>query len=142
MSNKQKRFKAAGDIVKVDDTLGIVFKVGRSSQRAIISKIKGEPYFDTQGDHIPEDAMLKATVSFMASDPVLGDMHKEAEGGTIIFAFPMTEEIAKSYGITTDQTGLMIGAKPENPETLAKFKDGTYTGFSIGGRVGVAEEVE
>ena len=136
MSNKQKRLKAAGDIVKVDDTLGIVFGW------AIISKIKGEPYFDTQGDHIPEDAMLKATVNFMASDPVLGDMHKEAEGGTIIFAFPMTEEIAKSYGITTDQTGLMIGAKPENPETLAKFKDGTYTGFSIGGRVGVAEEVE
>jgi hypothetical protein len=28
----------------------------------------------------------------------------------------------------------MIGVKPASEDTLTKFKDGTYTGFSIGGR--------
>jgi hypothetical protein len=35
----------------------------------------------------------------------------------------------------------MVAAKP-SPEVLAKFADGTYTGFSIGGTVEGFERVE
>ena len=45
------------EIKKVDEELGLVMGF------AIICKIDGEPYFDTQGDHIPEDSMLKAATS-------------------------------------------------------------------------------
>ena len=44
----------------------------------------------------------------------------------------MTTDIAKAFGLDTEKTGLMIAVRPEK-EMLAKFRDGTYTGFSIGG---------
>lgn len=115
-------------IIKVDDTLGLVLGW------AIISKQDGQDYYDVQGDHIPEDAMLKAAADFMQGARVVGDMHEKEEGGQVVFAFPMTEEVAKAFGITTKNTGLMIGIKPQDQKTLAKYKDGTYTGFSIGGQ--------
>jgi hypothetical protein len=115
-------------VLKVDDDLGLVFGW------AIVSTEDGEPYYDTQGDWIPEDSMLKASADFMAHSRVLGDMHQTAEGGAVVFAFPMTAEIAKAFGLVTKTTGLMIGVKPASAETLAKFKSGEYSGFSIGGR--------
>ena len=45
----------------------------------------------------------------------------------------LTTEIAKSLEIETKRTGLIIIMQPSEP-VLQKFKDGTYTGFSIGGR--------
>ena len=123
-------------IIKVDTKLGLVMGW------AIVCKIKGKEYFDSQGDHIPEASMLKASLNFMKGARTLGDMHKEAEGGTVVFAWPMTKEVAKSFDIKTDTTGLMIAIKPENKEMLAKFESGEYTGFSIGGRRIKDEEVD
>lgn len=140
--NIEDRFTDSAEIVKVDDELGLVFGW------AIVSNQNGEPYFDKQDDHIPEDAMLTAAADFMMSDRINGEMHiKEEDGsqevkkGTIVFAWPLTEEIAKAFNIKTDQTGLMIAAKPDD-DVLDKFKDGTYTGFSIGGYKIETEEVE
>lgn len=130
-----KSFSYNSSIIKVDESLGLV--IGW----AIISKQDGKDYFDVQGDHIPEDAMLKSAAEFMQGARVVGDMHEKAEGGQVVFAFPMTTEIAKAFGITTKNTGLMIGIKPQDPQTLEKYKNGDYTGFSIGGERGVDEEV-
>jgi hypothetical protein len=120
-------FDLRASIAKVDEALGIVFGW------AITSTVDGTPYYDVQDDHIPEEAMLKAAVDFMANSRVLGDNHAGDEGGSIVFAFPLTGEIAKAFGISTSTTGLMIGVKPLSKDTLSKFADGTYTGFSIGG---------
>lgn len=114
-------------VLKVDEEIGMVFGW------AIVCKDDGEDYFDTQDDHIPEGSMLKASADFMESSRLLGDMHQKAEGGSVVFCFPMTGDIAAAFGMTTRKTGLMIGVKPSNPETLAKFKSGEYSGFSIGG---------
>ena len=122
-------------IIKVDKKLGLVMGW------AIVSKIEGKEYFDLQGDHIPEDSMLEASLKFMKGARILGDMHEKAEGGTVVFAWPMTGEIAKSFGIKTDTTGLMIAIKPESKEMLAKFESGEYTGFSIGGKRVEDEEI-
>lgn len=113
-------------ILKVDNKLGLVFGF------AIISKIDGEPYFDVQGDHIPEDAMLKASTEFMKHSRTAKEMHTEDQIGDIVFAFPLTTDIAKSLGITCKHTGLLIAMKP-SPDVLEKFESGEYTGFSIGG---------
>jgi hypothetical protein len=115
-------------VAKVDEELGLVFGF------AIVSKLDDEPYFDSQGDYIPEESMLRASTEFMKNARVAKEMHRGEQVGDIVFAFPLTTEIAKSLGITTRQTGLLIAMQPTDPDVLKKFKEGTYTGFSIGGR--------
>lgn len=116
--------KAAG----VDEEHGLVFGW------AIISKQDGKDYVDLQGDHIPESSMLDASSDFMQNSRVAKEMHEGGEKGSVVFAFPLTTDIAKAMGVETRTTGLMIAMKPSDPAMLAKFKDGTYTGFSIGGK--------
>lgn len=122
-------------VVKVDDALGLVMGF------AIVCKEGGEPYFDTQGDHITEEAMLEAAVDFMSNARVAKEMHSGGDKGVVVFAWPMTSEIAKAFGLVVEKTGLMIAMKPDDEEILRKFRDGEYTGFSIGGMCHEHEEV-
>lgn len=122
-------------VLKVDTELGLVMGF------AIICKQDGEDYFDTQGDHIPEDSMLAASTDFMLNGRMVKEMHRGEQNGTVVFAFPLTTEIAKAFGIETKTTGLMIAMKPGSAEMLENFRSGKYTGFSIGGSRGVDEEV-
>jgi hypothetical protein len=124
------------NIVKVDEALGLVFGF------AIVSKEDGEDYFDVQGDHIPEDAMLKAATDFMQHSRTAKEMHQGDRAGEVVFAFPLTTDIAESLDITTKRTGLLIAMKPNDDEMLRKFRDGELTGFSIGGRRIKDEEVD
>lgn len=121
-----KRF-AKASVIKVDKQLGLVFGF------AIVSKEDGADYFDVQEDHIPEGAMLEAATDFMLHSRVAKEMHRGGEKGTVVFAFPLTSDIAKALDIVTKRTGLLIAMKP-TADVLGKFADGTYTGFSIGGR--------
>ena len=125
-----------GKICKVDDSLGLV--IGW----AIISKEGGEDHFHTQGDHIPESVMLKATLDFMENARTAKEMHTGETQGEIVFGMPLTTDIAKALGIKTKRTGFIIGYKPSSPAILEKFRDGTYTGFSIGGKVDESHDVQ
>lgn len=121
-------FRMDVPVLKVDDSLGVIFGWG------MVCKEDGVDYWDLQENWIPEDAMLKAATDFMCHSRVLGDMHKDAEGGAVVFAFPLTTDVAKAFGIECKTSGMMIGVKPASEATLQKFRDGIYTGFSIGGR--------
>jgi Putative phage serine protease XkdF len=123
-------------VCKVDEGHGLVFGY------AIVCKKDGQDYYDLQDDHIPEDAMLDAAVGFMAGERTAKEMHDGDAIGSIVFAMPLTTDIAKAFGIETRTTGLMIAMKPSDPAVLAKFKDGTYTGFSMGGSRVTDEHVE
>lgn len=127
-------FQTSAQVFKVDDSLGLVFGW------AIVSKENGVEYYDTQGDHIPEDSMLRASAEFMKNSRASKTMHKGEDTGQVVFAWPMTQEIADSMGIVTDKTGLMVAIKPEDPEILEKFRNKDFTGFSIGGRRVLDEE--
>jgi len=129
------QFENKVQVVKVDSNLGLVFGF------AIVSTSGGEPYYDVQGDHIPEAVMLKAAMEFMENSRIAKEMHQGQPKGSVVFAFPLTTDIAKSLGITTERTGLLIAMKP-TAAVLEKFRDGTYTGFSIGGAYGEMEEVK
>lgn len=139
---KRKKFERRIDLVKVDEGHGLVLGY------AVISKVNGEDYFDSQGDHAPEEAMLSAAVDFMSSDRVMGDMHiKGKDGnavckGSVLFAWPLTTDVAEAFGWEVEKTGLLIAVKPSDPEVLEKFKSGEYTGFSIGGSYIENEEVD
>ena len=121
------KFNQTISFTKVDGDLGLILGF------AIICKQDGQPYYDTQGDYIPEGAMLEAATEFMQNSRVAKEMHEGDEKGQVVFAFPLTEDIAKAFEIETPRTGLMVAIKPEDPEILEKFKNGDYTGFSIGG---------
>jgi hypothetical protein len=127
----EKKFESFFKVSGVDEGLGLVFGWG------MICKEDGKDYFDTQQNHIPEDAMVEATTDFMKSARVHGDMHvrgTEAEmpAGMVVHSFPLTTEIAKAMGLSTNKTGWMVATAPD-PAMLAKFASGEYTGFSIGG---------
>lgn len=129
------QFTVKTDVCKVDDKLGLVFGY------AMVSKIEGEPYFDLQGHHIPEDVMLKMLTDFMVDYNVAKDMHSGDQVGKYVFAFPLTEDIAKSLDIEAKKTGALVAMKPDSDELLQKFVSGEYTGFSIGGTDAIFEEV-
>lgn len=136
---------STSQILKVDTSHGLVFGF------AIVSKLRNdagelEDYYDLNVDvagphagkrvpeHITEDAMFKCAVDAASSGVQMAgnDMHAGDDTGTYYFMFPLTEDIAKALEIETKRTGLLVAYKPE-PEVLAKFKDGTYTGFSMEG---------
>jgi hypothetical protein len=127
------------EVLKADETLGLVFGF------AIVCKENGQDHYDLQDHHIPEDVMLEAATDFAVNSRVAKDMHGKSDRGDditgeIAFMFPLTGEIAKTFGLPDPpKTGLMIAMKPD-AALLAKFVSGEYKGFSIGG-VGNLEEV-
>jgi hypothetical protein len=126
-------FAIRGEIIKADDSLGLVLGWG------IICTEKGVPYFDLQGDHIPEDVMTKAAADFMLHSRTAKEMHSGDAIGSIVFSFPLTKDVCEAYGIACDKTGWLIAMRP-TADVYAKFKSGEYRGFSIGGRWTEAEE--
>lgn len=140
VSNAMKRAEPLNfRVAKVDDSLGMVFGF------AIVCKVNGEDYYDLNVDqegphagkrvpeHCPENVMAKAAAEFMESARSGNEMHSGPDVGHYVFAFPLTSDIAKAMNIQTEKTGLMVAYKaPDN--VLQKFRDGTYTGFSIEGK--------
>jgi hypothetical protein len=92
-------------------------------------------YWDTDNESFPEDVTEKAWRGFMKNARHMDVMHDEKPMGRVVYAMPMTEEIAKSFGVldSLKQTGVMVGVEVTDPEVLGKFRSGEYTGFSIGG---------
>lgn len=153
--------KVASKIVKVNDVLNVDQEHGLVFGYAIVCKTRRDDgefddYFDlnidTEGvrkgervpEHITEDAMFKAAVDAAETGfQVAGnDMHAGPDVGSYYFMMPVTGEMAKALGWTVEKTGLVVGYHPGDEDILAKFKDGTYTGFSIEGARVDYEEVE
>lgn len=131
-----KTFEVTSEFVKADAELGLILGWG------IICTEAGEPYFDLQGDHIPDDAMLAAAADFMKHSREAKEMHSGGRVGDIVFAFPMTKEVAQSFGFGVSKTGLLLGMMPDDPGTLERARNGELAGFSIGGFRIDDEEVE
>lgn len=154
--------KAATKIVKVNDVINVDSEHGLVFGYAIVSKTReafdGEftDYYDlnvdTEGvhkgqrvpEHITEDAMFKAAVDAAETGlQMAGNVqHAGADVGAYYFMLPVTEEMAKALDWQVKKTGLVVGYHPNDAEVLQKFKDGTFTGFSIEGARVDYEEVE
>lgn len=152
--------KISDQIVKVNDVLSVDEGHGIVVGYAIVTKVRDDAgvlqdYFDLnvdvdgihKGEAVPEnitdEAVLEAYIDVRkAAQPLPGnDMHAGPDTGVYYDLFPMTEEIAKSLDIVVKRTGMLCVYKPE-PDVLAKFKDGTYTGFSIEGARVQYEEID
>ena len=122
-----KGFTSYCKVAGVDEEHGLVFGWG------IVCKDGGKDYFDVQGNHIPEGAMLKAVTDFMGGEREAGEQHVRMGAGTVVHSFPLTTDIAKAMGIDAGgKTGWMVAVHPDRA-MLAKFKSGELGGFSIGG---------
>ena len=117
-----------------------VSKLGLVFGWAIVSTQDGEPYFDTQGDYAPAEAVMEAAADFMKQSREARGMHGTENEGSVLFALPVTAEVCEALGMESKREGLVIGMKP-SAAMLEKFKDGTYSGFSIGGEYLEVEEV-
>lgn len=100
---------------------------------SVVTK-SGEPVVDLHGDIITPVEMQKAANSFMQSARTAKAMHKGAGVGEIIHSLPLTEELAKSLGIETDQEGWIIGMKIHDDNIWKRVKSGELSEFSIGGK--------
>lgn len=127
-------FEIRGTVAKVDESLGLVFGFG-----AIATK-NGEPYIDAHDEHTTEAELLKALLNFVENWQVAGEEHTPdpadpnnvIKRGSVPFVFPLLADVAKALGITTKRTGALVALKPD-AAMMAKYKDGTLTGFSMGG---------
>ncbi len=153
---------AANKITKVNDVISVDVEHGLVFGYAIVSKKRAghdgafEDYYDlnvdTEGvlkgqrvpEHITEDAMFKAAVDAAETGlQMAGNVqHAGDDVGAYYFMFPVTEEIAKALDWQVTKTGLVVGYHPADDEVLKKFKDGTFTGFSIEGARVEYDEVE
>lgn len=133
---KRDEVTAQARLAKVNDELGLAFFWAFTSTNS-----DGTDHYDLHGDAIDAD-FIKAAMDFMVDGAgAVDEMHdSKSTDGRVVFAMPMTPEIASAYGITTKQSGLMIAIKPTDDQ-LEKLKDGTYTGVSIAGW-GTREPVE
>lgn len=127
-------FEKTGEFFKVDQELGIAYGW------AIVSSENGAPYFDLQGDHIPEDVMVEALLDFSKNSRVGKDMHAGEQTGEHVFLYPMTKATMSGLGISGGKTGAIVGYKPTNKADLAQIAAGTRTGFSIGGVIISSDE--
>jgi hypothetical protein len=138
---KRKGAKLEGEtqarFVKAADELGLAFFWAFTS-----TEKNGTAHYDHHGDAVQaDDAMVKAAMDFMLdAGGAVDEMHDYEQKSRVVFAMPMTKEIASSFGIQTERTGLMIAIKVSG-EQLAKLKSGEYTGVSIAG-LGTREPVE
>jgi hypothetical protein len=114
-------------IYKTSDELRLVFGFA-----SVISK-DGMVVIDTQADTIDATELLKATTVYMEKSRHAKMMHVGGKIGEVVHSFPLTEDIAKSLGVTTDQYGWIVGMKVHSDEVWDMVKSGQLQSFSIGG---------
>lgn len=124
-------------MIKSAETM-TVSKVDKGNRLVVgwgmVCKKNDEPYFDTDNQHFPEDLTIKAWIDFMKEARVHKAMHSGNQVGEVVFAFPATKEFMESLGMQLgDQSGMLVGVQVADDDTLNKFHDGTYKGFSVGG---------
>lgn len=133
---QDQEFTFAYEFAKYDDVHNVV--IGW----AVVCKVNGKEYFDTQGDSFTEDAAFDAALAFAEQGAVAKVMHQGEQVGHMRFVIPLTTEVIKSIGILPDgvepaKTGVLVGFKPyeKNLGLITLFKNGTLKGFSVGGIV-------
>lgn len=123
-------------VLKVDNEQGLVYGW------AYVSTEDGKLLVDSQGDSIEPIEMEKMATNFMLNSRSAKVMHKGENVGTFVHSFPLTNDIMKAFDIYSDREGWLVAMKPDNPDVMAAYKAGEYTGFSIGGKAGDVEEYD
>lgn len=128
MNDMDHQITKSADILKLDAERRIAW--GWAS----VSTMKGELVTDLQDDTITPAEMEKMADRFMSSARMAKAMHDGDQIGEVLHSFPLTADLAKAFGMETDREGWIIGMKIHDDAVWKGFRDGTYKGFSIGGK--------
>lgn len=101
---------------------------------ASVSSIKSALVLDTQNDIIEALDLVKMATDFMIDVRTSKRMHGGAPIGMVVHSLPLTAELAKSLGISSEQEGWAVGVKIYDDDTWQAVKSGELAAFSIGGR--------
>lgn len=115
---------------------------------ALLSKVDGEPYFDSQGDHPDEESLERAVVRFIYNKATGGVMHKRAPDGEpvrvgrIVESLVITDEKLEAMGLPVSPSsgprvwwvGIRYDDTPAGEEVWKRILSGELRGFSIAGR--------
>lgn len=123
----------AATILKTDDESHMVY--GWAS----VSTVKGEPVVDQQGDTMTPAEMTKMADRFMSSVRTAKAMHAGAGIGEVLHSMPLTNDLAKAFGLEADREGWLIGMKIHDEKIWSMVKNGTLSELSIGGHAGKRE---
>lgn len=122
------KYELTGEILKADDSQRMVW-----GWASVISE-NGVALEDRQGDIIEPDTLVKAATDFMFSVRTTKQMHTGTKVGEFVHSFPLTNEIAKAFGIECSKEGWIVACKVLDDKVWEKVKSGELRAFSIGGR--------
>ena len=121
-----KELKA--DILKVDVDERIVWGW------AYVSTVKGVRSVDHSEESVSPEVLVKAATNFMLSVRTAKAMHQGGSVGEVVHSFPLTNELGKSLGVSSDREGWIICMKIHDEKVWQSVKSGELSAFSIGGR--------
>jgi hypothetical protein len=118
-------------------------KLGRCIGWGCFSKKAGVEYDDLHGDHFPDDELFAAVGGLMKTDYAKREIdieHLGAAQGSIVTAWAMTEDVAKSLNCDTGGNyGILVDLEP-SAELLKSIEAGEMFSLSMFGTA-VAEPV-
>lgn len=126
-----------------DSAVRFVKKLGRCIGWGCFSKKAGTEYDDLHGDHFPDDELFAAVGGLMKTDFTQREIdieHLGAAQGSIVTAWAMTEDVAKSLGVdTAGNYGVLVDFEP-SADLLKSIESGEMFALSMFGTA-VAEPV-
>ena len=124
----KKSTEIKADILKVDEDERIVWGW------AYVSTVKGVPSVDHSNESVSPEVLVKAATNFMLSVRTAKAMHQGDSVGEVVHSFPLTNELGKSLGVSSDREGWIICMKIHDEKVWQSVKSGELSAFSIGGR--------
>lgn len=116
------------NIIKTDGNQQLVW-----GWASVISK-DGTTVVDSQGDIISPETLVKASTDFMLSLRTAKAMHSGSKIGEFVHSLPLTNDIAKALGISSNQEGWIVACKIHDQNVWKRIQSGELTAFSIGGK--------
>ena len=116
------------DIIKVDVDERLVWGW------AYVSTVKGVVSVDHSQESVSPEVLVKAATNFMLSVRTAKAMHQGDSVGEVVHSFPLTNELGKSLGVSSDREGWIICMKIHDDKVWQSVKSGELSAFSIGGR--------
>lgn len=143
----KNKYRKAGDkwVAKVDVTLSAEVRKLDEERRVVwgwasVIEEAGQVVVDKQGDVIDEHELVSAAHGFMRDARLAKAMHDGEGIGEVVESVVLTKGLQQALGIEVGKVGWLIGMHVADDAAWVSFKDGTFTGFSIGGAA-VREEM-
>ena len=126
MAPTATKFDASAPVAFAKGKLGLYFAW------AAFSKRDGEDFYDSHGDHIPEDDLVAGALS-LAKAGLLKVEHEGEAKGSVPMVMSLTTDIKDALGIEAANSGIVVGFEPD-ATTAAAIDSGEVTEMSISGR--------